>query len=144
MIRVGLGVFVQRGSKFLIGKRIGSHGSGTWGLPGGYLEFGESFEECARREAREETGLELGSQLSVVTAVNNIFEEEMKHTVTIFVRGTSKEGTPKVMEPSKCETWMWVDWDQVLPSPLFLPLEQLAMTEDGLGFLASNCKDLDH
>jgi len=40
------------------------------------------------------------------------------------------------MEPSKCENWMWVDWDQELPSPLFLPLEQLAMKGDGLGFLA--------
>uniref|UniRef100_A0A7S2ZRP0 Nudix hydrolase domain-containing protein n=1 Tax=Rhodosorus marinus TaxID=101924 RepID=A0A7S2ZRP0_9RHOD len=108
MIRVGLGVFIERGSKFLIGKRIGSHGSGTWGLPGGYLEFGESFEECARREAREETGLELGSQVSVVTAVNNIFEEEMKHTVTIFVRGTSAEGTPKVTWRRSRETLIFI------------------------------------
>ncbi|AUW95513.1 ADP-ribose pyrophosphatase [Sulfobacillus sp. hq2] len=30
-----------------------------WGLPGGAMEIGESFEETARREVREETGLEL-------------------------------------------------------------------------------------
>lgn len=31
----------------------------TWGLNGGMMEIGESFEETARREVREETGLEL-------------------------------------------------------------------------------------
>ncbi|GHO43826.1 NUDIX hydrolase [Ktedonospora formicarum] len=32
---------------------------GTWGLPGGLMELGESWEENARREVREETGLEV-------------------------------------------------------------------------------------
>jgi 8-oxo-dGTP pyrophosphatase MutT (NUDIX family) len=33
--------------------------NGCWGLPGGGLELGEALEAGARREAREETGLEL-------------------------------------------------------------------------------------
>lgn len=32
---------------------------GRWGLPGGLMELGESFEEVAQREVREEIGLEI-------------------------------------------------------------------------------------
>ena len=43
--RVGVGVIVQRDGRILLGKRLGAHGEGTWALPGGHLEFGESVAE---------------------------------------------------------------------------------------------------
>lgn len=66
--------------------RLGSHGSGTFALPGGHLEFGESWEDCARREVLEETGLQLES-IRFETAINSIFGPD-SHYVTIFMHGT--------------------------------------------------------
>jgi ADP-ribose pyrophosphatase YjhB (NUDIX family) len=34
--------------------------NGQWAIPGGIMEPGETFEETARRETREEVGLDLG------------------------------------------------------------------------------------
>ena len=65
--------------------RLGSHGSGTFALPGGHLEFGESWENCAEREVLEETGLRL-TTVHFETAVNSVFGAD-SHYVTIFMRG---------------------------------------------------------
>ena len=58
---VGLGVLIfNEHNQILLGKRIASHGHSSWGPPGGHLEFGESFEECAAREIEEEMLEEAG------------------------------------------------------------------------------------
>ena len=48
--KVGVGVIVVKEGKVLLQRRRGAHGEGTWGFPGGHLEFKESWEECAKRE----------------------------------------------------------------------------------------------
>jgi 8-oxo-dGTP diphosphatase len=122
-VRVGVGVFVVKNNKFLIGKRLNAHGAGTWHLPGGHLELGESFEECAKREVLEETGLKIAN-VSFLTVTNDVFEKGNKHYVTIFLKADYVEGEPKVLEPDKCEEWKWISWDE-LKEPLFLPEQNL-------------------
>jgi 8-oxo-dGTP diphosphatase len=56
----------------------------TWALPGGHLEFCESFETCSEREILEETGLQI-RDIRFLTATNSVFEAEGKHYVTIFM-----------------------------------------------------------
>jgi ADP-ribose pyrophosphatase YjhB (NUDIX family) len=54
----GVGVIVVRGGDVLFGLRRGAHGGGSWSLPGGHLDGGESVETCALRELSEEAGVE--------------------------------------------------------------------------------------
>ena len=121
--RVGVGVLIVRGRRVLLGMRRGSHGAGTWAPPGGHLEFGETPEECARREAAEETGLALGA-LSRGPYTVDAFPEAGRHYVTLFVIADGAEGEPRAMEPEKTAAWEWRDWD-ALPTPLFAPLASL-------------------
>ena len=122
-VRVGVAVFVLHGSKFLMGKRRNAHGDGTWSLPGGHLEFGESFEQTARREVKEETGLSIGNiQFGAVT--NDHFESDGKHYVTIWMLSDYVGGTATTMEPDKFVDIGWFDLDN-LPTPLFHPWKQL-------------------
>lgn len=59
-VGVGVGVFVVRDDKtFLMGKRQNAHGHDSWSVPGGWLEFGETWEDAAKREVLEETGLKI-------------------------------------------------------------------------------------
>jgi len=123
MPQVGVGVLVIEHGRILLGKRKGSHGVGTWSAPGGHLEFGESVEDCARREVLEETNLIL-KNLRLGPFTNNVFESENKHYVTLFILAAPASDTLKTMEPQKCERWVWFEWSN-LPDPLFAPIATL-------------------
>ena len=58
LIAAGAGVVVvNERNEILLGRRSDN---GYWDYPGGGMELGESFEECARREVLEETGILCG------------------------------------------------------------------------------------
>ncbi len=59
---VGIGIVIRRvDGKILLLQRKGSHGEGSWSVPGGHIDYGESLEHCAVREVREEVCIEVGS-----------------------------------------------------------------------------------
>lgn len=127
---VGIGVFVYKDGKFLMGRRIGKHGKNTWSVPGGYLEFGESWEDCAAREIMEECGVAIG-EVQFLAAVNNVFQDENHHSVTIFMTSLWQSGEPKIVEHDKFVDVGWFSFDN-LPEPLFLPMQELQKSEPEL------------
>jgi len=120
---IGVAVIVIKEDRVLLGKRKNAHGSGTWAFPGGHLELSESIKDCARREVSEETGIQI-KNLRYGPYTNDIFADEGKHYVTLFVIADYDAGTPLVREPHKCENWSWVPWPPNV-HPCFLPIENL-------------------
>ncbi|KAH7114024.1 nudix domain-containing protein [Dactylonectria macrodidyma] len=133
--QVGVAAIITNSEgRVLCSKRLNSHGSGAWQLPGGHLEYGESFLACAERKACEVTGLGVRG-VKVVAVTNSIFRELGKHYIMIFVKceRMNKEAQPQVMEPDKCGGWFWKTWDELKEAKngrdgnneLFLPLVRL-------------------
>ena len=128
-VGVGFGIMLMRGGKILLGRRHADpekadselHGEGTWTMPGGKLEFGESFEDGAKREVFEETGLQLNE--ARVICVNND-KNEYAHFVTIGLFSDKFSGEAKVMEPDEIVEWQWFGLDD-LPTPLYFPSEKI-------------------
>ncbi|OHA58225.1 MAG: DNA mismatch repair protein MutT [Candidatus Vogelbacteria bacterium RIFOXYD1_FULL_44_32] len=125
--RVGVGVFVFKSGKFLMGKRLGSHGEGSWSVPGGHLEFSESFADTAKREVLEETGLKI-KNIRFGAVTNDYFKDENKHYVTVWMVSDYESGEATILEPDKYVEQDWFDFNN-LPAPLFLPWEQLLKSE---------------
>lgn len=135
--KVGCGVIIlspDHPGCVLLGKRIGKNGGGTWAVPGGHVEHAELFEECAAREALEETGLTVHN-LRHCTTTNTIRQEHGYHYVVAFVVGEIAAGAePTNTEPDKCEGWHWVPWDSSAPQwsePVFYSLENLRSQQPG-------------
>lgn len=125
--RVGVGVIIKLENKYLLGKRINSHGENSWSFPGGHLEQFESWEECAKRETLEETGLHI-ENIQFLTATNDIFPAEQKHYITIFMTAQFESGELSLKEPEKCECWQWFEPSD-FPEELFIPIQNLLKKE---------------
>lgn len=119
MPKVGAGVLILRkkqdtSTQLLMAKRKSPLGNGTWGTGGGHLEFGESPEQCVKREIKEEFGIEIKNIKFL--CVCNIVKYE-KHYVDIGFTAET-DGNPQIMEPEKFSAIEWFDMDN-LPNPMF-------------------------
>jgi 8-oxo-dGTP diphosphatase len=120
--KVGIGIIITKDNQVLLMKRKGPHGHGTWSTPGGHLDFGETPEGCAAREAKEEVGLDV-VDIRFRALTNDLFETTEKHYITIWMEGKST-GEPFIAAEEEVAEIGWFAWDS-LPQPLFLTLENL-------------------
>ncbi len=83
-----------------------------WVLPGGRLEYGETFEECAVRELKEETGLDVEFERFLFLS-EAIAPDRSRHIVNIFIKARIIGGVMKLGD------------EPVLAGVEFIPLEDL-------------------
>ena len=97
--------------QFLLIKQFANKDS--WGVPKGHIDEGETIEQCAIREVREETGIDimLGARLQNVVVP---LKKEIK-TVVTFLAQQVCDKSPKVDDPD-CEV-VDVKWFDVAKLP---------------------------
>lgn len=84
--------------------------SGHWSFPKGHMEAGENEEETARREIKEETGLDVLLDTGFRETVTYSPKRNTKKTVVYFVgMATSHEPVPQMEEISQLR---WLEIDQ--------------------------------
>lgn len=124
-VGAGFGVILEKDDQILLGLRhpdpdkadSAFRSSGEWCLPGGKLEWGESFEDGAIRETFEETGIRIKNPK--VISVHNC-KNEHAHFMTVGLVTNEWEGEAKVMEPDEIVEWKWFDLNN-LPTPRYFP-----------------------
>ena len=101
---------VEGGGVILIERENEPHG---WALPGGFVDYGESLETAAVREAKEETSLDV-DLLEQFHTYSNPARDLRQHTIsTVFV--AQADGVPRAASDARN---IGVFTEQSLPKPL--------------------------
>ncbi len=124
-VGAGLGVILEKDGKIVLGMRppdpdkadSAFRSAGEWCLPGGKLDFGETLEDGAIREVKEETGIIIKNP--EVISIHNC-KNEHAHFLTAGMIAREWEGEAKVMEPDEIVEWRWFDMNE-LPFPRYFP-----------------------
>ncbi len=81
----------------------------------GHLEKGESVSMALVREAKEEIGIDINEKdLRFVELIHSYKEDY----INVFFTTKKYSGTPKIMEPEKCDDLRWFDIEN-LPENIF-------------------------
>lgn len=87
------GILVENGKVLMIEQE--KKGNRYWLLPGGGLDFGESFEECIKREFMEEAGIEVESE-KLMFISESIAPDNSRHIVNLYFKVVKKSGDIKI------------------------------------------------
>ncbi len=100
---------VFRKGKVLISRRARAPWAGAFSLPGGVVEIGETLEQAAKRELREEVGVEADIEGFVrhVQPIQREGDRVRAHFVIAVLRGRWLSGEPRLSD--EVDEIAWVD-----------------------------------
>ena len=133
VVSVGIAIRGADGS-FLLGRRAEAPALGQWSLPGGYVEGDELLHEAVRREAREETGVDV--EVGPVIAVRSMVRPDHHDTYLVFL--ADHVGGEPVPDDHEFDRLEWFDGERLATDPTVTPvsaqilLEVLAIGDRGL------------
>lgn len=102
--KLAVAVLIERDGQILLGRRgPGTRASGRWSFPAGFVERGETVEDAAIRETREEVGLavEVGQLLGLYS--------ETGETVVLAVFTARAQGEPVAGDDMEAVGWFAPD-----------------------------------
>jgi 8-oxo-dGTP pyrophosphatase MutT (NUDIX family) len=97
----------------------------------GHVERGETAYDAARREAREEIGVELGDLTFLTSMQRTQHAEPIDERIDFFLACRTWSGEPRIVEPDKCAALEWFALD-ALPDPV-VPHERFVLERLGTG-----------
>ena len=105
--RVGVGILIvdERG-RVLLTLRKRPPEAGCWSIVGGKVEYLETLEQSAVREAREEVGLDISLD-GLLCVTDHLLPEEGQHWVSPAYLGRVLTGEAKNCEPQKTSEVRW-------------------------------------
>ena len=105
---LAVGTIVVRDGCVLLARRGKAPGQGKWSVPGGAVDVGESLEAAARREVREECGVEveLTDTLEVIQRVTRDDAQRVRfHYVIVDYLARWLSGEPRPSDQASEVRW---------------------------------------
>lgn len=109
---------IWRGGRILLARRGRAPNAGTWAMPGGLVEVGETLEQAARREVLEETSLTL--ETVVFNRFHEIIRKDVQgrvevHYLLAMFAATSPDGEAIAGDDAAEVAWFTLEEMETLP-----------------------------
>jgi 8-oxo-dGTP diphosphatase len=116
-VTVDLVVFTlaRGGLRVLLIRRKHDPFAGRWAIPGGFLDMDEPVEDGARRELREETGLDLRGPIAPIGFFGDPQRDPRGRTISLAHAAVLRSPVPAIGGADDAEAAAWLDPHQVSP-----------------------------